>query len=60
MEPGSTVAIFGLGSIGLAVWCPFSSVFFPYFVIDYIEMLIASNWYHRLLRELDFVEQLRL
>ncbi|TKY57071.1 Alcohol dehydrogenase 7 [Spatholobus suberectus] len=60
VEPGSTVAIFGLGSIGLAVRNPHSCVFFQYCVVYYIETLIASDWFPRLLRELDFVEQLGL
>ena len=57
MEPGSTVAIFGLGSIGLAVRNPRMAVFFQYFVVYYTQTLIANDWFPRLLRELDFVEQ---
>ena len=60
VEPGSTVAVFGLGSIGLAVRRPCNFVLFVLWFIYNAEELIASEWFHRLLRELDFVGQLRL
>jgi len=57
VEPGSTVAVFGLGTIGLAVRR--SHNFLLWFIYN-TEKLIATKWFHRLLRELDFVGQLRL
>jgi len=60
VEPGSTVAVFGLGSIGLAVRTQHNSVLFVLWFIHNVEKLTASEWFHRLLRELDFVGQLRL
>jgi len=60
VEPGSTVAIFGLGSIGFAVWTLSTLFFFFATLVICAKMLNAIHWLHRLQREQDFVEQLGL
>jgi len=60
VEPGSTIAVFGLGTIGCAVRRPRNSILFVLWFIYNAEKLIGNEWFHRLLRELDFVGQLGL
>ena len=60
VKPGSTIAVFGLGTIGCAVRRPRNSVFLFLWFIYNAEKLIANEWFHRLLRELDFEGQLGL